>query len=140
MIAFEYFQFWDEHKGEPSAAVALLWPDLVWWLFFWITGAMTALLAQDSVWHTARSQQEKRALDGLAFGVGWGVIVSVVWFINGWVIRVRDFDFPFLSGLAVTCFVGFLIGFFVIHKIRDGSSLRSAVQAHGRVGEGIYAR
>ena len=107
----------------------------------WVTGAITALLAQDSMWGTISSERQKRVLDGLVFGTSWAAVFLVIWATNRWGFHVGMMDkVPIAIGLPFTFGVGFLLGFFVLSKIRDGSSFRTPIIRDVPIGALSYAR
>jgi hypothetical protein len=140
---FEYFQYGNgnQHQGSLSAFLLLSLTSLIWSLVPWVTGAMTALLAQDSIWSGISSWRQARILDGLVFGAGWTACTFAIWTANHyWALHIDEFDFPIKSGAPFSFGVGFLIGFLVLTEIRDGSSLREPISRETATGALLYAR
>ena len=107
----------------------------------WVTGAITALLAQDTMWGSIPSQRRKRILDGLVFGTSWAVAFLVLWATNHWGFYVKAMnDLTIPKALPFTFGVGFLLGFFVLAKIRDGSSFRTPIVRDVPTGTLSYAQ
>jgi hypothetical protein len=125
--AFEYFQFWDLHNNSISAFIQLSVHSLPFSLIPWVTGAMTALLAQDSMWSTIKSRKQRRILDGLIFGGGQAGSVLALWTVHRFMFSVEGMNRISIEGvLPVSFAIGFLMGFLVLAAIREGSSLRKS--------------
>jgi hypothetical protein len=141
-IAFEYFELRAQHRDSVSTFILLARNSLIFFmLWVWATGAITALLAQDSMWDSISSQRQKRTLDGLVFGTSWTVAFLVIWATNHWGFHVQAIDkLPFAMTLTFTFGVGFLLGFFALAKIRDGSSFRTPITRDVPTGTLSYAR
>src|SRR6516162_3710960 len=140
-VTFEYFELRAEHQGSISTFMLLSRNNLIFALMPWVTGAITALLAQDSMWGTISSERQKRVLDGLVFGTSWAAVFLVIWATNRWGFHVGMMDkVPIAIGLPFTFGVGFLLGFFVLSKIRDGSSFRTPIIRDVPIGALSYAR
>src|SRR6516225_6648306 len=113
-VTFEYFELRAEHQGSISTFILLSRNVLVVFIFWvWVTGAITALLAQDSMWGRIPSQRQKHVLDGLVFGTSWAGAFLVIWAANRWGLHVETMDkLPIAIGLPFTFGVGFLLGLF----------------------------
>jgi lipopolysaccharide/colanic/teichoic acid biosynthesis glycosyltransferase len=125
-VAFEYFQFRNLIHDEPiSTFIGLSMHSLPWSLLPWVTGAVTALLAQDSMWSTIASPRQKQILDGLVFGGGQVLAILILWFIHqSKIFSVEGMDrFPIGFALPASFGIGFLMGYLVLGRIRDGFSL-----------------
>jgi hypothetical protein len=139
--AFEYFELHAEHHGSIYNFILLSRNNLIFLLMPWVTGAITAILAQDNVWGNVPSQRNKHLLDGLVFGASWAAVFLVFWATNRWGFHVKAMDaVPFAIGLPFTFGVGFLLGFFALAKIRDGSSFRTPIARSTVAGALSYAR
>jgi hypothetical protein len=128
-ILLDYYEHYDHVKpNQPFWWIVLHGLPLS--LFPWITGAVTALLAQDSIWQTIESSRTKRLLDGVLFGLAMATATGAILLI--------DSVFPIPSVRKVvagthwavimsSAFIfGLVIGFLVIARIREGSTLAEA--------------
>jgi len=140
--AFEYFELRAQHHDSISTFIFLSRNNLIFFMFWvWATGATTALLAQDSMWGSVSSQRQKRILDGLVFGTSWTAAFLVIWAANHWAFHVEAIEKrPVTMVLLFTFGVGFLLGFFVLAKIRDNSSFRTPTIRDAAINTLSYAR
>lgn len=140
---FEYFQYgnWNQHQESHSAVLLFSLTSLIWSMGPWVTGAMTAILAQDSIWNGISSGRQARILDGLVFGAGWAACAFLMWAANrSWGLHVDEFNFAIQIGVLFSFGVGFLIGFLVLAEIRDASSLREPISREAMTDALLYAR
>lgn len=126
-VLFDYYQF--KPQGTFGAAVVA---EVALSLFPWAIGAVTAVLVQDSVWSTIKSKRVRGVLDGVVFGAGMVLVVLLLWMINlvepmpqlekmsamSWL----EFIFGFFGA---SLGFGFVIGYFVMARIREASSLHA---------------
>jgi hypothetical protein len=138
---FDYYQFW----GSDKAYSWVLLHNLPLSLFPWVTGALTALLAQESIWSKVSSTSAKRALDGVVFGIGMTAVVVLIFVIDRFFPIAQMESLRLASGGIIPMIVlssfafGFAIGFSVIAPIREGSSLRGL--AYDDMNQGrVFAR
>jgi hypothetical protein len=130
--AFEYFQFWELHNNSISAFIRLSLHSLPFALIPWVTGAMTALLAQDSMWSTIKSRRQRRLLDGLIFGGGQAGSVLALWTVHRFMFSIEGMNRISIENvLPVSFAIGFLMGFLVLAAIREGSSLQQSTPKYG---------
>jgi hypothetical protein len=127
-VYFDYNQFYDRF---PFA----LWHDLPMLLYPWAAATMTAWLVQESMWSRFESLRMRRIMDGILFGTGLMLASVLVWAIH---VRL---DVPFMEllkdasprlvffALYVVSFAfGFVMGYWVMARIRESSSLSSATR------------
>jgi hypothetical protein len=76
---FDFYQF---RNGELGEFVDVVVRDLPVLLYFWATGAVIALLVQDSTWGGFASERAKRVMDGIAYGATMLFVIAVIYAIN----------------------------------------------------------
>jgi hypothetical protein len=114
---FDYFQF-------PEQFMHVLVRGLPLSIFPWGTGAVTALLVQNSIWDAFKSEQMKRIMDGVTFGACFVLLILLLLSIH------RIAPIPQMQQslsplwMIVSSFgFGFVIGYLVIARVREASSL-----------------
>jgi hypothetical protein len=140
---FDWFQFYPDHKGSIREFASLAAHSIPWSLFPWVTGVVTALLVQESMWTTVDSPQLRRVLDGLVFGTGLAATFGGLWVIHNLgfevdglrgvlfetnTVRTGGAWLPYPYSGIVTIFIcfafGFVPGFLVPEEIRKSLCLR----------------
>jgi hypothetical protein len=119
---FDYNQFENLHA---------LIGDLSMLLYPWASATMTALLVQDSTWRSFEPGRPRQVMDGIVFGTGLTLVSVLVWTIHKSVPAMdilKDASTPVVFfGLYVTSFAfGFVMGYLVMARIREGSSAHLA--------------
>jgi hypothetical protein len=104
----------------------IVWENLALSLLPWITGVAIALLVQDSVWSHFKAEWTKRVMDGAALCAAMTLGMFLVWGIH----ELKEIPIlkglPFGRQLSFMVILGFVIGYFVIYRVREASSLRSS--------------
>jgi hypothetical protein len=125
---FEYYEYLDRHHGSISGFLQIFQQSLMFSLFTWATGAVTALLVQDSMWATVSSQRHRRVLDGLVFGIVWTAALCMIWAASRLGVPINGIDkIPVGSALPTTFGLGFLVGYLAISRMREASSLQRPI-------------
>jgi hypothetical protein len=120
----DYFQYGNEDF------VKMLVGGLPLSLYPWATGAVMAVLVQDSVWSAYKSERMKRIMDGIALGGTMAAVILLLWVINA-VSPIPHMKAapPSVALLTAFSFVfGFMIGCAVIDRLRQATSLQYHVR------------
>jgi hypothetical protein len=124
LLMFPFRALFDYYQFPPEQFTHALVGGLPLSVFPWGTGAVTALLVQPSIWHAFKSEQVKRILDGATFGACFVLLILVISTINRvWPIPQMQHMPPLWMFLSSFGF-GFVIGYLVIARVREASSLR----------------
>jgi len=138
---FEYFELQGAHHGSIPSFLMLSLESLSWSLFPWGTGAVTAFLAQDTVWGAISMRWKKRVLDGVVYGGSWVAMMLICWALYRLGVPFRGMErVPLGLGVLFSAGLGFLLGYLAIAKIREGSSLKEPVFRVSSLGSPLYAR
>jgi hypothetical protein len=127
---FDFYEFRRE-LGKYGGYLHVVVYDLPLLLYIWTTGAMTALLVQDSIWKEFVSEGAKRVMDGIAYGASMLFSIAALFAIDA------VFPIPMLAkmpplgsfesifGIFVFSFISFFIlGFLLMVGVRKATSLR----------------
>ena len=125
LVMFPFRALFDYYQFAPEQFTQALVGGLLLSIFPWGTGAVTALLVQQSIWDAFKSERVKRILDGVTFGACFVLLILVISTINRvWPIPQMQHMPPLWMFLSSFGF-GFVIGYLVIARVRDASSLRA---------------
>jgi hypothetical protein len=108
----------------PVLASALI-GELPLSIYSWVIGAIVALLVQDSMWNRFKSERLQQLMDGIAFGASMAFAVGVLLVIDrfSWIPQMHNWNLDFLESLYWTFAFGLVIGYLVIARLRQASSL-----------------
>jgi hypothetical protein len=127
---FDYLQLHPYvHDGVTWTFPELLLHSLPLSLFPWSTGAVTAVLAQNSIWGKDRPTILKRVLDGAVFGTGMLVTIIVLRLIHSLLfipqmVRPNGTLLDATTVYVLTFVFGFVVGFLALERVREGSAPR----------------
>jgi hypothetical protein len=127
---FDFYQFRDSKFGEFGDVVV---HDLPVLFYFWATGAVIALLVQDSIWGGFASEQAKRLMDGIVYGATMLFAIVAIFAINAVLAIPMMAKMPPLWSLqsifgifGFSFVAGFALGFLLMARVRETASLRFA--------------
>ena len=114
---FDYYQF------PPEQFMHVLVRGLPLSIFPWGTGAITALLVQQSIWDSFKSEQVKRIMDGVTFGACFVLLILLISAIHRVAPILQMQPMSPLWMIFSSFGFGFVIGYLVIARVREASSL-----------------
>jgi len=125
---FDFYQF---RNGEFGTFMNVVVHELPVLLYFWATGAVMALLVQESIWDGFASEPASSVMDGVAFGVTMLLAIAAMFAVNDvFTIPIMAKMPPLWSlqtifGIFGFSFVaGFALGFLLMARVRAAASLR----------------
>jgi len=126
LLMFPFRALFDYYQFPPDQFTHALVGGLPLSLFPWGTGAVTALLVQHSIWDAFKSERVKRILDGVTFGACFVLLISLISTIHHQVAPIPQMQQPMsLLWMILSSFgFGFVVGYLVIARVREASSLR----------------
>jgi uncharacterized protein YjeT (DUF2065 family) len=94
-------------------------------IYSWAIGAIIALLVQDSMWRRFKSERLQQLMDGIAFGASMALAVAALLMIDqfGSIPQMHNWSLTFIESLGWTFTFGIVIGYLVIARLRQASSL-----------------
>jgi hypothetical protein len=119
-VLFDYYQF------PPEKFMHALVGELPLSIFPWGVGAATALLVQDSIWDAFKSEQVKRIMDGVTFGACFVLLILLLLVIRqiALIPQMLTMSPPWMIFTIFSSFgFGFVIGYLVMARVREASSL-----------------
>jgi hypothetical protein len=119
---FDYYQYHGD--GQFMHAFVRGLPASI---FPWGVGATTALLVQDSIWDAFKSERVKRIMDGVTFGACMVLLILLLLAIH-WIAPIPQMhNVDKVSPLVMigsSFGFGFVLGYFLMARVRSASSLR----------------
>lgn len=113
---FDYYQSPEQFKHALVGGLLLS-------VFPWGTGAVTALLVQDSIWDTFKSERVKRIMDGVTFGACFVLLILLILAIHQ-IVPIPQLQTMPPSRMILSSFgFGFVIGYLIMARVRQASSL-----------------
>jgi len=118
-VLFDYLQY-----SEPRLMASLL-GEVPLSIFQWVTGATVALLVQDSIWSGFKSVRIRQLMDGIVLGLAMMLAVLPLWAIDQIhpIPQMHDMELSFAGMTALTFLFGLVIGYLVVARLRQASSL-----------------